>query len=113
MVEERPSNPCNPFTGYLKNLEDKIQKKDPKKKLNPVHEVVNFYYKLRGWEKMPKTFYQGKNSYGRLSFEAKQLYSVLKEDLEDCLWAIDKMNYLATKNGFEWTISTCLKHKKL
>ncbi len=37
----------NPFTGYLANLQKH------KSAVNPVHEIVNCYYKMNGWEKMP------------------------------------------------------------
>jgi hypothetical protein len=97
----------NPFEGYLERLQKE------KKKVNPIHEIVNFYYLLNGWEKMPKDFYRGKMGYGKLAKEAKDLYGVLKEDLDDCMWAIQKMDYLAKKGKFSWSISTCLKHKKL
>jgi hypothetical protein len=86
---------------------------NPFKKYEQKLEIVNTYYKIRGWENKRKTFYKGKRSYGKLAAEAKELYEVLGRNLEDCIWAIDKMNYLATKGGFEWSISTCLKHKKL
>ena len=97
----------NPFKGYLEKLTIE------KKKVNPVHEIVNFFYKINGWDKMPKDFYKGKMGYGKLASEAKMLYQVLDGNLDDCLWAVDKMHYLAKKNGFSYTIRTCLKHKKL
>ncbi len=97
----------NPFAGYLEKL------KRRKQAVNPVHEIVNVYYELRGWDNKRKSFYKGKRSYGKLAYEAKELYKVLDENLEDCLWALDRMKYLAEKGDFEWTISTCLKHKKL
>lgn len=97
----------NPFDGYL----DKLLKE--KKTVHPIHEIVNTYYRMRGWEKMPKDFYVGKNGYGKLASEAKKLYSVLDENLDDCIWAIDRMKYLADKGKFNWSIITCLKHTKL
>jgi len=99
----------NPFEGYLKKLEKKR-----KKPINPVHEIVNIYYEMRGWDKMPKSFFQKRErSYGKLAYEAKKLYEVLGHNLDDCIWAIDRMKYLAEKGNFEWTIATCLKHKKM
>lgn len=97
----------NPFEGYLENL------KKTRQAVNPIHEIVNTYYKMNGWEKMPKKFYVGSKSYGKLAKEAKELYGVLEENLDDCIWALDRMKYLAEKGGFDWTISTCLKHKKI
>ena len=41
----------NPFKGYLDNL------KKHKQAVNPVHEIVNCYYKMNGWEKKPKKIY--------------------------------------------------------
>lgn len=100
----------NPFSEYLSNLQ-KLNKRNPAK--NPIHEIVNTYYRIRGWEDKKKSFYRGKRSYAKLATEAKELYEVLDRNLEDCIWAIDRMKYLADKGGFEWSISTCLKHKKM
>jgi len=102
----------NPFRDRLKEL--KSNRKKPKKIQNPIHEIVNTYYKIRGWDKKSKRFFNKKErSYPKLAHEAKELYEVLGRDLEDCLWALDRMNYLAKKGNFEWSISTCLKHKNL
>ena len=68
---------------------------------------------MREWNGKPKEFYKGMKAYAKLASEAKLLHTVLKKDLDDCIWAMEKMKYLADKNGFNWTISTCLKHKKL
>ena len=95
----------NPFRGYLKNL------KKHKQAVNPVHEIVNCYYKMNGLEKMPKEFYTGRYAYRKLANEAKMLYTACNEILDDCIWALDKMKYLAEKGGFDWSIITCLKHK--
>lgn len=102
----------NPFEEKLEEL--KKTRKTGKKKLNPIHEIVNTYYQLRGWDKKPKRFFKKKErSYGKLAHEAKELYEVLDHNLDDCIWALDRMKYLAEKGGFEWSISTCLKHKNL
>jgi hypothetical protein len=105
----------NPFTERLRELKKRQRElKKAKKKLNPIHEIVNTYYELRGWDKKPKRFFRKKErSYPKLAHEAKELYDVLGHDLEDCIWALDRMNYLATRGGFEWSISTCLKHENL
>ena len=96
----------NPFKGYLDNL------KKHKQAINPVHEIVNTYYSMRGWANKRKSFYKKKErSYVKLAYEAKVLYKVLDENLDDCIWALDKMKYLAEKGGFDWSIITCLKHK--
>ena len=95
----------NPFKGYLKKL------KKHKQAVNPVHEIVNCYYKMNGWEKMPKEFYKDRYAYNKLANEAKMLYIACNEILDDCIWALDKMKYLAEKGGFDWSIITCLKHK--
>jgi len=95
----------NPFEGYLENL------KKHKPAVNPVHEIVNCYYKINGWGKMPKNFYTGRYAYNKLAREAKTLYEACNEDLDDAIWALDKMKYLAQKGKFDWSIITCLKHK--
>tara|TARA_R100000789_G_scaffold97681_1_gene100512 strand:+ start:469 stop:789 length:321 start_codon:yes stop_codon:yes gene_type:complete len=84
--------------------------KAEKKKLNPVHKVVNVYFKLRGWDKMSRSFYKGRNAYPKLAREAKQLLEMCGDDLEDALWSIDQMKYLADRDNFDWSIITCLKH---
>lgn len=95
----------NPFKGYLKNL------KKHKQAVSPVHEIVNCYYKINGWEKMPKEFYTGRYAYNKLAKEAKMLYVACNEVLDDSIWSLDKMKYLASKGNFDWSIITCLKHK--
>lgn len=94
----------NPFKGYLKNL------KKHKAAVNPVHEIVNCYYEINGWAKMPKKFYTGRFAYNKLAREAKLLYQACGENLDDSIWALDRMKYLANKGGFDWSIITCLKH---
>ncbi len=95
----------NPFEGYLENL------KKTKKAVNPVHEIVNCYYRMNGWEKMPKDFYKGRYAYNKLASEAKMLYLACEGNLDDSIWALDKMKYLAQKGNFDWSIITCLKHE--
>lgn len=97
----------NPFAGYLEKLEKR------KHKVNPIHEIVDNYFRMIGKEKMEAGFYVGRYSYGKVAKEAKDLYAVLNENLDDCIWALDRMNYLAKKGRFDWSIRTCLKHKKL
>ena len=94
----------NPFKGY------ELKIKNEKKKVNPVHEIVNLYYELRGWDKMPKEFYKGRHGYAKLASEAKRLLHNCDENLEDAMWSLDKMKYKADKGGFDWSIITCLKH---
>jgi len=106
--ETKQSEVVNPFIGYTLKIN-----KGGKVAINPIHEIVNSYFQMIGKDKMEAGFYVGRYSYGKLAREAKELYTVLKEDLDDCMWALDKMNYLAKKNGFDWSIRTCLKHKKL
>ena len=95
----------NPFKGYLANL------RKHKEAVNPIHEIVNCYYKMNNFEKMPKEFYKERYAYNKLAKEAKMLYEACSENLDDCIWALDKMKYLAEKGSFDWSIVTCLKHK--
>ena len=44
----------NPFAGYLENL------KKHKQAVNPIHEIVNVYYEIRGWDKKSKRFFKKK-----------------------------------------------------
>ncbi len=96
----------NPFREYLDSF--KIHEEVE----NPVHELVNIYYEMRGWDSMPKDFYEKRErSYPKLAYEAKQLYEACEENLEDAVWSLDRMKYLAERGRFEWSIITCLKHK--
>ena len=96
---------ANPFAGYFERL------KQTQKKVNPVHEIVNLYYKLNNMDSKPKEFYKGRYGYGKLAKEAKQLLTACGGSLDDALWAVDQMLYRANKGGFDWSIITCLKHK--
>jgi hypothetical protein len=98
----------NPFKGYLEKKKSQLEKDG--QKLNPVHEIVNNYYKINRLDGKPKNFYQGRYAYGRLATQAKRLLEHCGGNLEDALWCLDKMKYKAERGGYEWTISTCLKH---
>lgn len=102
--ELTPIFKTNRFKEYLDNL------RVEQKKINPVHEIVNTFFQLRKLDKMPKEFYKGRWAYGKLSREAKKLLTDCGEELDDALWSIDKMNYIATKKKFDWSISTCLHY---
>ena len=99
------NNNKNPFAGYLL----KLQKE--KKKVNPVHEIVNTYHIWKGTDGRPKEFYGGKYGYGKLASEAKRLLTACGNSLDDALWSLDRMKYKAEKGRFNWSIITCLKHK--
>lgn len=94
----------NPFVGYLDRLFQE------KKKVNPTHEIVNLYFKVKGLDTKPKGFYTGRYAYPKLAREARNLLNACDGKLEDALWSIDQMKYKAEKGGFDWSISTCLKH---
>lgn len=99
----------NPFEGYLRRAERQADKDG--QTLNPVHEVVNTYYKMNNLDGKPRKFYEGRYAYGKLAREAKKLLDSCSDNLEDALWCLDKMKYLAEKKGFDWSIITCLKHE--
>lgn len=96
----------NPFKGY----ELKAQEERGTKKINPVSEIVKTFYRINGIDKMPKAFYCGRYQYPKMAREAKMLYESCGENLDDCIWCLDKMKYLAEKGNFGWSIITCLKH---
>lgn len=98
------NNNKNPFAGYLAKLHKE------KKKINPVHEIVNSYHKWRGTDGRPKEFYVGQYGYIKLAAEAKKLLTACGGNLDDALWALDRMKYKAEKGRFNWSIITCLKH---
>lgn len=96
----------NPFEGYLKRM----QKNYPTIRVNPVHEIVNQFFIIKKLDKKPKSFYLGRFGYPKLCKEAKKLLENCGWNLEDALWSLDKMNYKAEQGGYDWSISTCLKH---
>jgi len=96
----------NPFAGYV----ERMKKNYPKLKLNPVHEIVNQFYILKKMDNAPKSAYKGRYAYPKLAAEAKKLFQHCGDNLEDALWCLDKMNYKAERSGYDWSISTCLKH---
>ena len=98
----------NPFEGYLQRITR--QRLLDGMAVSPTNEVVNTYYSIKSLDGKPKKFYEGKNSYAKLAREAKDLLLACKGNLDDALWSLDKMKYLAEKGNFEWSISTCLKH---
>lgn len=96
----------NPYEGYLK----KMQKNYPSVKINPVKEVVNTFYTIKGFANKGQAFYHGRWGYAKLAAEAKRLLEACGYNIEDALWCLDKMNYKANQGGYDWSISTCLKH---
>jgi hypothetical protein len=100
----------NPFKGYLEKLELRHRALDLKP-VNPIREIVSCYFRMRKLDCMPPSFYHGRYGYGKMASEAKKLYTACGENLDDCIWALDKMKYLAEKGNFDWSIITCLKHK--
>jgi hypothetical protein len=98
----------NPFDGYLEKL--RAQCKQEAKPLSYVQEVVKTYFHMIGKENMPKTFYRGRYGYPKLAREAKELVEACGNNLEDALWCLDKMKYIANRKGFDWSIRTCLKY---
>ena len=98
----------NPYEGHFKKVQNAASIDG--QKVNAVHEIVNTYYKLKGIDGKPKKFYEGKNSYPKMAREAKRLLESCSGALDDALWCLDKMKYLADRKGFEWSISTCQKY---
>ena len=105
-MDDQENKLKNPFEGYFENV------KKHKHAVSPVHEIVNVYYEIKGWDNKPKRFYKKKErSYAKLASEAKRLYEACEKNLDNTIWALDRMKYLAEKGNFEWSIITCLKHK--
>jgi len=96
----------NPFKDYKLEAPQKKEKE-----VNPVRELVVFYYETTGHSKEPKTFYRGRYGWGKLAKEAKTLLEHCGGKLEDAMWCIDQMKYRAEKGRFDWSIITCLKHE--
>lgn len=95
----------NPFIDYVAKLFA-----TKKEKLNPVHELVNTYHEINGTAHKHKEFYKGRYDYRKLASEAKRLLVACDGNLEDAMWAIDKMKYKAEKGKFDWSIITTLKY---
>lgn len=99
----------NPYTKYLERRMGAVARK----KIDNVHEIVSLFHRLKGTDNKPKAFYHGRYGYGKLAREAKDLLYACDNNLEDAMWALDKMKYKAEKGGFDWSIITCLKHNLL
>lgn|SRR3990167_4630184 len=104
--EDVPIFKKNPFAGYL----EKLKNRAGQRAVNDTHEVVNAYYRMSGHAHHGKEFYKGRYAYGRLAIQAKALLAECGGNLEDALWCLDKMKYIAGKKGFDWAISTCIKY---
>lgn len=96
----------NPFQGYL----ERFHFTHPEEKMNPIREIVKTFHELKGTENKGAAFYRGRYAYGKLAREAKSLFEACGDNIDDALWCLDKMKYKAEKGGFDWSISTCLKH---
>lgn len=103
----------NFISGYEANLLQRMKNFKEKKQINPVHEIVDFYFKQKGQSKMPSSFYKGRNAYPKMAREAKKLLEMCDNVLDDALWCVQKMHYIANRNDFDWSISTCMKYDLL
>lgn len=112
MVEygDTPLFKKNPYAGYLDKLIAARELEKNSKPVNPVHQLVACYFELRKQDKMPPSFYRGRNAYPKMAREAKILLENCGGVLDDAMWALSKMEYVATKKDFDWSISTCLKY---
>ncbi len=101
----------------MKQLKELFKKIEKKKEKSPVIEIVNYYYNLKGLDKMDKAFWQKhkeqKYSYARNAKDAKIL---LKSCDGSFYKAIEKLynEHSRSKyyNNYDWRISTVYKRLK-
>ncbi len=86
-----------------------FEEKKVEKQKNPVHQIVNYFFELKGWADQDKEFYiENKIYYGQHVKRAKELLETCDGNLEKAKKCLDILNEWSG-GGFEWEISTCFK----
>jgi len=82
-----------------------------KKKEKPkVHQLVNYFFELKGWANKDKDFYKKKKIiYGRFTSSSKQLLYLCENDLEEAKKCLSKVGIWADSRKLGWSIETVFK----
>ena len=85
-----------------------------KKSKNPVLELVDYYYHLRGWDKFDKLQWKKlskdlKYSYSRNSKDAKEILKFCNNDLSIAIKEVYNEYSRAKYGRFDWRLSTIIK----
>lgn len=84
--------------------------KEKTKKISPVHELVNYYFDIKGWANKNKSFYQENNIvYGRSTKPAKQLLEMCDGNLEEAKLNLKKVAEWAKSRNLDFSIETVFK----
>ena len=85
-------------------------KKATKKKKNKIGLLVDYYFELKGWDDMPKSFYKEKKiSYGRNCKAAKNILTLCDDSLEKAKKKVEKVGKWAEENSLDWVLETVPK----
>ncbi len=81
---------------------------------NPVHQLTNYFFELKGWDDMPKEFYiENKIYYGQHVKRAKQLLEACDGNFEKAKNCLNELKKWADVSCLEWEISTFFKRPEL
>lgn len=72
------------------------------KKLTPIQEIVEYFFKVKGWESKEQTF-------SRYVREAKDIYDLAGQDISVVKNKITKVSSWADSKGLSWNLGTVLK----
>ena len=76
----------------------------------PISQVINYYFKLKGWDYKEKEFYiKRKIIYARFTRPAKDLLKLCDQNVELAKTKLDKISKWANEKGLEWGIETAIK----
>jgi len=75
---------------------------------HPIHQIVDKFLELKGWDKKPKEFYIT-HPYGRYVRVAKRLLRKCRGDVELAKSKLWDMKHWAKENNCDWAIETIMK----
>ena len=74
---------------------------------NPIQDVVDFFYSLKGWDGQDKNFYKKNNiRYERYVSPAKDLLILCDNDVDKCKDYLQKIRNWAVSLSIDWSIET-------
>ena len=77
---------------------------------NPIKEIVDYFYSLKGWDGNDKNFYRRNNiNYERYVKPAKDLYELCDNDIDKSKDYLLRIRDWATGLGFDFSIDTVIR----
>jgi len=81
-----------------------------KNKKPKVHQLVDYFFELKGWANKDKDFYKKKKIiYGRFTSSSKQLLYLCDDDLHEAKSCLNKIKGWADTRSLGWSIETVFK----